>query len=169
MSTRHARPAAKSASHTVQDRKNATPGVARDSFVRLAANAVVYELEAADLALERSRHRKIRGFARELLADFEKMGHELRSCLDDGGTPHPPAENLDASFQTLLNDLYDASEADFDKRYLAQVQSTHSAAINLFQSYRRAGGDGGLASLCGHGLPLLEHHLEMADQPSGLL
>jgi putative membrane protein len=171
MTTRYARPAAgikHDARSAVSVGDSVTASVTRDSFVRLAANAVVYELEAADLALERARHQEIKGFAREMLADFEKIGHELKSFCRDADS-RSPADNLDPSFQSLLDDLYGASDADFDERYVAQMRSTHSAAIALFKSYRRTSGDGGLTRLCGAEVSVLEHHLAMADELSDLL
>jgi putative membrane protein len=143
--------------------------VSRQSFIHDVANALVYELEAAELAVERAQHREVKSFAREVIADFERMGGELRSSLGGTDSRHSPPENLDTSFQTMLDILYDASEDDFDASFIAQLRSSHRAAIDLLQTYRGSGNDRALAGLCGVAVPVLEHHLEAADELNDIL
>jgi putative membrane protein len=142
----------------------AATAVSRDSFVHLATNATLYELEAAAIALRRSRREDIRQFAREMRADHQKMGTELKSFLGGTNSPQMPPDELDAPFQALINDLEGAADGDFDERYVAQQRLVHNAAITLFKTYRSHGSDGGLTNLCGLALPVLEHHQKMADE-----
>jgi putative membrane protein len=174
MADREETPAAGSRSETVSAVKDAAVGVVakllsaaavtRDSFVHLAGNATIYELEAAKIALNRSRREDVRRFAQEMQKDHQKMGTELKSFLGGTNSPQSPPDKLDVAFQALIDDLNGASDADFDRRYAAQQQSVHRAAITLFNTYRRHGSDGGLTNLCGLALPVLEHHQKMADE-----
>jgi putative membrane protein len=134
---------------------------AREGLVRQAAMAVVYEIEAAHLALERAQGPRIKRLAREMLDDFGEMGGALKAAIADIGYSFVPPRDLDLSFQALLDALCDAPDREFDACYLAHIRSTHSAAIDLFKLYRRSGDDRRLARLCDIELPMLEHHLDV--------
>ncbi|MGH6878778.1 MAG: DUF4142 domain-containing protein [Rhizomicrobium sp.] len=56
-------------------------------------------------------------------------------------------------FQTLIEDLNGASDADFDKRYVAQQEEAHGVAITLVKNYQSHGNDSALRELCELALP----------------
>jgi putative membrane protein len=75
-----------------------------------------------------------------------------------------PPDTLDAVHQTLINNLLGASDADFDKRYIAQQKLARTEAIMLFKTCQRTARDDGLRSLIGLSLPVLERHLQMVRE-----
>ena len=140
----------------------AAVSVTRDQFVKRAAIANLYEIEAAKIALQRAQRKSVKDFAEALLADHEKMGSELRSFLGGTNSPQMPPDSLDTVHQTMLDDLHGAADDDFDKRYITQQKLAHQEAITLFNAYRRMGSDGGLTNLAGLALPVLQKHLDAA-------
>lgn len=171
MTSANEKPKPGSKSETVSAVKDAIGGAAgkavaataitREAFADNAEAANLYEIEAAKIALERSRRHDVKEFARQMIADHTKTSSELKSFLGQTNSPQRPRDSLDALHQTLIDDLNGASDEDFDKRYIAQQQSAHSNAITLFKTYQNAGQDDGLRSLAGLALPMLEHHMEM--------
>jgi putative membrane protein len=142
----------------------AATSVTRDAFAHLAANAVLYELEAADIALRRSRRQAIGQFARDADAEYTKMGTELKSFLGGTNSPQSPPDELDTPFQALVDDLNGAADDDFDARYVAQQRAVHSAAITLFKTYFNSGTDDGLRNLAKLGRPVFERLQKSADE-----
>jgi putative membrane protein len=142
----------------------AATSITRKQFIRHAMVATLYEIEAAKIALRRARREDVKAAARAMLADHEKMESELRSFVGATNSPQMPPETLDAVHRTLIDNLEGASDADFDKRYIAQQKLAHSEAITLFKTYQRTARDDGLRSLIGLALPVLEQHMRMVRE-----
>ena len=135
--------------------------VTRKQFIKRAAIANLYELEAAKIALQRARRDDVKELARAMIADHEKMGSELRSFIGGTISPQMPPESLDAVHRTLIDHLNGASDEDFDRRYIAQQKIAHKEAITLFKTYHQMARDDGLRNLAGLALPVLEQHMQM--------
>lgn len=170
-------PAAGSKSEGVSAVRDATIGAAArtlaagaltvDAFAYLAAEAGLYEIKAAEIALRRTRRDDIRAFAEQMLKDHKDIAAKLGSFLGGMERPNSPPEKLDKLQQTLIDDLEGASDEDFDHRYLSQQIATHDTAITLFKSYHKHGDDEGLKNLAGLGLPVLERHRATAKTLAG--
>jgi putative membrane protein len=142
----------------------AATSITRKQFVPHAMVATLYEIEAAKIALRRARREDVKACARAMLADHEKMESELRSFIGATNSPQTPPETLDAVHQTLIGNLHGASDADFDKRYIAQQKLAHAETITLFKTYQHTARDDGLRSLIGLALPVLEQHMQMVRE-----
>jgi putative membrane protein len=142
----------------------AATSITRKQFIAHAMVATLYEIEAAKIALQRSRREDVKALARAMLADHEKMESELRSFIGGANTPQTPPETLDTVHQTLIDNLHGASDRDFDTRYIAQQKLAHTEAITLFKTYQRTARDDGLRSLIGLALPVLEQHMQMVRE-----
>jgi putative membrane protein len=139
-----------------------------ESFTTNAMSAILYELEASDMAERRARREDVREFAANMRTDFTNMKDELGSFLAGTQQPTAPPEEPIKLHQTLLDDLKGSADEDFDKRYIAQQKLAHTEATTLFKSFESRGGfNAGLKNLCRLGLPVLEAHqreLERLDQ-----
>ena len=136
---------------------------AKDSFVKHAALGDMYELEAARIALKRTRREDIRQFARQMIEDHTRTSAALKAAVTgDGAVPVP--DSLDRAHQTLVDDLDGASDESFDRRYLAQQKSAHSGALTLFRTYRDSGDDVRLGQLARETVPILERHMAMIER-----
>lgn len=144
----------------------ASIAITRDLFVSNAAIAIMYEIAAAKLALQRSRRDNVRQFAQKIIADHEKAESELRSFLGGANTPASPPDSLDTLHQTLLDDLNGAADENFDGRYIAQQRSALGGAVTLFKTYYQTGRDEGLRNLAALALPVLEQEVEMLSKLS---
>ncbi len=137
-----------------------------DAFAETAMVVTVYELKAADIALNRAKRDDVKRFAQQMIADFEKTKTALQSFLGSTATPTSPPESLDTVHQTLIDDLNGAADEDFDGRYISQQKLAHSEAITLFKAYLDHGEHAGVQNLCRTALPVLEQHARVAEDLS---
>jgi putative membrane protein len=136
----------------------------KESFAEIAGMADIYEIKASEMALQRAHRSDVKDFARQMIADHTRTNDDLKSMLGSLNEPIEPPAKLNALFQTLIDDLKGVSDQDFDKRYLAQQESVHSAAVTLTRTYRDRGDNSALRELAKLAVPLYEHHLQMAKQ-----
>lgn len=136
----------------------------KESFAEIAGMADIYEIQASEMALRRSDRADVRDFARQMIKDHNRTSDDLKSMLGSMNEPMQPPTELNALFQTLIDDLSGASEENFDKRYLAQQESVHSAAVTLTKTYRDRGDNSALRELAKLAVPLYEGHLEMVKR-----
>jgi putative membrane protein len=136
----------------------------KQSFANLLAMSDMYEIEASEIALNRSHRGDVKDFAQQMVKDHKKMTEELKSMLGSMNEPTTLPKKPNALFQILLDDLKGSADQDFDKRYVAQQQDVHGVAITLAEHYRDHGDNSALRELCKLALPVLMHHRDMADQ-----
>jgi putative membrane protein len=136
----------------------------KESFANIAGMADIYEIQASEMALLRSRRADVKDFAQQMIKDHTRTSDDLKSMLGSLNEPIEPPGKLNVLFQTLIDDLSGASAEDFDKRYLAQQESVHSAAVTLTKTYRDHGDNSALRELAKLAVPLYESHLQMVKR-----
>jgi putative membrane protein len=138
-------------------------------FLKNAAIGNAYEIEAARIALDRSRSEEVKGFARQMIDDHTTAANQLRSALatseakDVGDIP----DQLDNRRRGLIEHLRDAPESDFDKRYVDQQVTSHQETATLLENYAENGDNSQLRSWANSVLPVVRRHLEQAKRLRG--
>lgn len=146
----------------VRKGKTGKGAVDAESFIEQAAIADLYEREAARLALERSRSEAIRMIALKMLDDHMTSTHQLKSTLRSMKAAPTPPKDLDKRRQTMIDNLDEADDDEFDQRYLEQQCTAHEEAVALFESFATRGeNDPGLTMFAAGTLPSLRRHLYM--------
>jgi putative membrane protein len=142
-------------------------GGSRDAaaFVENACASDLYEIEAARLALSRSRSQAVKDFAAMMVEHHTTAMHQMQSALTSSEVTSrlpglKPAEALDARRRGLLDHLREAPEDAFDSRYIDQQRMAHQEAIVLHRGYGENGDNPQLQSVAMSGLPMLERHLK---------
>ncbi|MBZ9936942.1 DUF4142 domain-containing protein [Mesorhizobium sp. BR1-1-16] len=123
----------------------------------MAAVSGLYEVQASQLALDRSKDTEVRAFAEMMITDHTKADRELRQTA---GTMTLPT-TLDPPHQALI-DALGAAGPNFDALYVEQQIAAHKDAVALFTRYSETGPNGALRGLAAKMLPTLQHHQEMA-------
>lgn len=174
MTTGEQRPEPGSKSETASTVKDAVGGLAAKAMASTADNidtlgekaivANLYELEAANMALQRSSRADVRQFAHRMIDDHTRMKSELHSFLSTAQGANSPSDHVDNLHQTMLDDLAGASDQDFDHRYIQQQKQAHSEALTLFRNYVDDGDNASLKDLCRQAIPVLEEHARLAEQ-----
>jgi putative membrane protein len=104
-------------------------------FIEDAAETDLYAVEAAELALARSRAPEVRHIAQAIADDALASSGRLRPLSN--GAVLPTA--LDARRRAALADLRQARDDQFDARYLDQQTIAHHEALLLMSGYRAVG------------------------------
>ena len=149
------------------------PTPAAPDFVNKVAISDMFEIQASRLAQRRAGNAQIRTFAQSMIHDHTASTAALRTAIHgQSGLTLPTA--LDDDHQHMLDDLTNASAADFDQKYVDQQTHAHSDALNLLQDYGQRGDTDALKTFANATAPIVQHHLDMiraldrsgADEPS---
>lgn len=131
------------------------------AFVENAAIGDLYEIKAAELALDRARSTGVRQAAEKMVHDHTTSAHQMRSALrmnETRGIGPLPGE-VDARRRTMLDHLEAAPDDKFDATYLDQQIMAHKETIDLMTGYRDKGENPQLRSYAMGTAPVVERHL----------
>jgi putative membrane protein len=158
--------------NVAQDSAAAVTGVATDAagavssdvFVRDAAMGDMYEIEAAKMALARSKSPDVKNLAQMILKDHTASTDMLKMLISSGQVKATLPTALDERRKGLLDDLRGSGGTDFDGRYLKQQTAAHHEAVVLFDGYKTAGSDPALKTFAAEVSPKIHMHLDMANK-----
>jgi putative membrane protein len=133
---------------------------ADQQFVQDASQAGATEIAASKLALKNSSDPQVRKFASQMIADHTKLARNLDVIAEQKGLKSPPSADSAA-----IGKLQGLKGADFDRAYIADVAvGGHQKAVELFQKESESGADTQLKAAATKALPVIQHHLAMAQQ-----
>ena len=142
------------------------PGIAKApqgvdaEFVDKAALAGKAEVQASQLALEQAQSADVRAFAKRMVADHGKAAMKLNEIAARKGMKPQVEQITDPDVEALRG----KRGHDFDTAYVAAVgPDAHKKAVALFEEEARDGKDAQLRAFATSTLPMLRHHLGMAE------
>ncbi|AJK45782.1 DUF4142 domain-containing protein [Burkholderia plantarii] len=130
-------------------------------FVDKASLAGKREVQASQLAIERSASPAVREFAKMMLDDHGRANEQLRVIAAKQGVPAQAAKIVDPDVEALRG----KQGHDFDLAYVAVAgPAAHRQAIRLFEAEARGGHSTELRAFAQQGLPMLRKHLAAAQK-----
>jgi putative membrane protein len=138
-----------------------TPAMPDDktkTFVEKAALTDMYEIEAAKIALQRSKVQPVKDFAQMMIDDHTATTAELGPLASAAGVAPPTA--LDEDHMKKLDDLKSANAQDFDDTYIDQQTAAHSDALGLMKDYAENGKDPGIQAFASKVALKVDEHLQ---------
>jgi putative membrane protein len=138
-----------------------TPAMPDDktkTFVEKAALTDMYEIEAAKIALQRSKVQPVKDFAQMMIDDHTATTAELGPLASAAGVAPPTA--LDEDHMKKLDDLKSAKVQDFDDKYIDQQTAAHSDALGLMKDYAENGKDPGIQAFASKVALKVDEHLQ---------
>lgn len=134
----------------------------QSAYIPNAAMGDMYEIQAADIALQRSQNARVRELATMLKTDHTAASNAFKAVLPTAapGTAVPTA--LDERRQGLIDNLRSASGANFDATWIDQQIAAHNEALTLHRGFSSE--DSPLAGHARSVVPKIEAHLRMAEQ-----
>ncbi|MGH1572685.1 DUF4142 domain-containing protein [Methylobacterium sp. P31] len=132
-------------------------------FVTEAALSDMFEIQSSLIAKSRGDI-ATRPFAGQMIADHEKIRSELKAMADGGKLKISFPPQLDSKRQSKLDVLNKKQGGDFDKQYRSEQAAGHKDAVDLYRRYAKGGDNADLKSFAEKALPILEHHLQMAEE-----
>ncbi|MBW6527116.1 DUF4142 domain-containing protein [Sphingomonas sp. RHCKR7] len=137
-----------------------------DAYVTAAGMSDLYEINASQVALQRSQNPAVKKFAQMMIDHHQKTtAATVKAAQKAGLNPAPPA--LDAGATASINELQSASGADFDRLYLGQQVPAHQAALDLNQSYASGGDKAPLKASAKAAVAIVKRHLAEATKLQG--
>jgi len=158
------------ASNTVQDATGAAVGAASAAtlgrttggYVSNAAEGDMYEIEAANIALQKSKNAQIKELATMIKADHTKAAAEMKTAVGSAGADVQMPTKLDERRQGFLDNLKQAPADQFDKVWLTQQEAAHEESLTLHRTYADAGDNAALKAHAAKGAPMIRGHLDQA-------
>lgn len=110
------------------------------AFIQKAAYSNTFEIEAAKLAVSRSRDAAAKQFAQDMIMDHTNAATDLERAARDEQIAVPAGLNDEDAKK--LAALKGATETDFDQAYLSTQVTAHEDAVVLFTAFAKDGPDG---------------------------
>lgn len=133
-----------------------TRTMSANDFVREAASAGMFEVQSAQLLLDRNVGGDEETFAREMLNEHNRANEELRRIAENNRIPVPP--DMMAKHRQMLDRLRDANDAQLTQRYHQMQVQAHEDAVNLFQRASNQLDNPDLRDYAARTLPTLREH-----------
>jgi putative membrane protein len=135
--------------------------VADRNFARAAAAGGLAEVELGLLANQKGQSSEARQFGQRMVNDHSKANTELKELAAAANIPLPNAP--DAENQAMRERLDKAQGNAFDRDYIRGQITAHQETVQLFEYEIGSGQDSQLKTFASKALPVLMHHLEMAQ------
>ncbi|MGB7196440.1 MAG: DUF4142 domain-containing protein [Collimonas pratensis] len=133
------------------------------SFLTNAAEAGNAEINASQLALQKSSDPEIKNFAQRMFKDHSQVGEDLKKLATAKGVTVPDDPAMAAKAKILLLSKLDGH--NFDKQYAGMIGvSAHKDAVTLFKKAAASAKDPDIKQFATINLPTLQQHLEMAQE-----
>jgi putative membrane protein len=130
-------------------------------FAVEAADGGMLEVQLGQLALTKASSPQVKEFAQSMIDDHSKANEELKNLAQSKNITLP--STLSEKNQKDYNDLAEKSGADFDKAYCEFMVKDHKDDLDKFKKAAEKAEDPDLKSWAAGKVPVLEHHLSMAE------
>ena len=134
------------------------------AYVPNAAMGDMYEIQAADIALERAGRADVKALAQMIKTDHTAASAALKTAAATAAPDVALPGELDQRRKGLLDNLRSAGVADFDKVYIDQQVAAHQEAVTLHRGFADNTDAPALAAHARTVLPKIEAHLQKAQE-----
>jgi putative membrane protein len=135
------------------------------TFATKAAEGGQAEVSLGQLAFEKAGSQQVRQFGQQMVKDHSQANAELQTIAKQQNLALPTKPDS-ASIQTEQR-LKSTSGSAFDTAYARDMVKDHEEDVADFKKEAQSGQDPALKAFAQKYLPVLQHHLEMAQQISG--
>ncbi|BCW90304.1 hypothetical protein sos41_34720 [Alphaproteobacteria bacterium SO-S41] len=135
------------------------------AYANEVAIANMYEIEAANVAWERSTSEDVKAFAKMIIADHTANAAKLKVLVDQAQGDLP--DSLDKTHEGMIDALKNADDATFNATYLAQQVDAHTKALELHKAFAKSGDREEFKAFATESAKTVEAHLEQAKALSG--
>lgn len=132
-------------------------------YVPNAAEGDMYEIMAADIALERSQNAQVKALATLIKTDHLAASNTMKALLPQAAPGVALPTELDERRQGLLDNLRSASAENFDRTWIDQQIAAHNEALTLHRGFSDNADAPPLAQHARAVVPKIEAHLRQAE------
>lgn len=131
-------------------------------YASMAAASDMYEIESAQLAMEKTQNAQIRELAQMIVNDHQAATAALRTAASQAQPAITVTPQLNADQQAQMDALRAASGDAFDRLYLQQQVQAHEKALAMLRAYAQNGDVAQLREHASNTAAPVEKHLERA-------
>lgn len=144
-------------------------GLQAETYVPAAHIADMYEIRAAEIALEKGQDARVRELAQMIISDHRTMASQIEAALPQAQLEENVTlpEQMDERRQGMIDNLQAASADTFDLAYLHQQLAAHLEALTLHSEYAEAGDSEVLKPIAAQAAEKIEKHLAMVREVGG--
>jgi len=132
------------------------------AYVPNAAMGDMYEIQAADIALEKTQNAEIRALANMIKTDHTAASEAMKAQVPQAAPDVAIPTALDQRRQGLIDNLRSASAENFDMVWIDQQIAAHNEALTLHRGFSDQ--DSPLATHARNVVPKIEAHLREAER-----
>jgi len=148
-----------------QKEKSEAKGGQDATFVMKASESDMAEIAMGKLAMQHAASPAVKQFAQKMVEDHTASSKELMQIVTKSGVP--AAKHVSSHHKEMIEKLSNLKGADFDKMYMSGQVKAHMTAVKLFRDESQNGQDANIKAFASKTLPIIEHHLKMAQQIAG--
>ena len=135
-------------------------GTSATDYVKMAADADMYEIASSKVALRKTKNPAIKSMASELITDHTTTSKALMGALvNKDRTITRPSMTMSADNDNKVALLKKTPKKSFDDIYLRQQLQAHQTAWALHKGYATEGTDATLQQVAASAVPVVEKHL----------
>jgi putative membrane protein len=131
-------------------------------FAVAAADGGMMEVALGKLAMQKGISPSVKKFGAQMVKDHSKANMELKALASEKQIMIPA--EMSNKCQKEVSDLDEKKGTDFDKAYTDLMVKDHNEDIEEFKKEAGKGNDAQLSSWAKNKIPVLEHHLMMAEE-----
>lgn len=135
------------------------------SFITLAAEANLAEIETAKTVQERSKDPAVKDFANRMITDHTQASQNLATLAKANGITL--GSEPSANDRNQKDELQKLSSAKLGDAYLRDELQDHKQAISEFESEIEHGHNQNITDYAEQTLPTLEDHIRIAENVAG--
>ena len=144
------------------DQKYEDSDAERDTdFAVEAADGGMFEVQLGQLAVTSASSPQVKQFAQMMVDEHGKANEELKTLAQEKSITLPAT--LSDKRMEKYNDLSKKSGNEFDEAYIDLMVKDHKDDIDKFKKEADKGNDMAVAAWAAGKVPVLEHHLQMAQ------
>ncbi|MCA1625941.1 MAG: DUF4142 domain-containing protein [Acidobacteria bacterium] len=145
------------------DSKMMMPSASDTEFANMAAMGGQAEIQMAELAMQKSTSKAVKKYASKMMKDHMKAGKNLDKIAAKKNMTLSKTPNEEQ--MQMMSQLQQASGTEFDRMYIQMAGvEAHQKMKTLFQTEASGGSDKDLKSFAAKTLPVVQMHLQMAQQ-----
>jgi putative membrane protein len=130
-------------------------------FAMKAAQGGMMEVKLGELAQSKAKTTEGKNFGKHMVDDHSKANDELKAIAQRKNISL--STSLDEETQKKYDEFTKKNADDFDKDYIDFMVKDHKEDISHFEKEASNGQDADLKNWASQKLPVLKHHLEMAE------
>ncbi len=154
--------AAKSAKNQPPAKAHSAMPPSTKTFVKKAGLTNLFEIEAGQIAQQKSDNSKVQNYAEMIISDHQNAQEQLKAAAKGVDGVSAPS-SLDRKHSKLIKQLQSASGAKFLRTFKSQQVNGHKEGVKLFQDYAQAAQNPKLKQFAQKTIPVLQKHLQHAE------